>query len=393
MNLLSIFQEIGISDLVDIVLMSLLIYAILVWFKRRRAAFVLFGIIICGLAYLLANRFHLLLMSTLLQAFFTVILVALVIIFQEEFKYFFEQIAVWSLNRKFRKKTPSHSLPKVVDTLVKTLTDLAQARIGALIVIPGTSIVGHYLEGGFDLNGEISEPLLKSIFDPHSVGHDGGVVIEQDRVVRFGCQLPLSKDFSKNRRGGMRHAAALGLAERTDALCLVVSEETGMISAAIDGELIALGGHGESGQVRNFLEKFYAETVHPVRSHRFRDLMLRNPREKLLAVLLTIGLWYAVVHESRVVHKTFVLPVEYTQPAADLYVESVEPREVRVTFSGPRYIFRFLKRNDIRALIRLHNYGEGTWAVPVSETNITPPKDTVLDEIDPSLVLVEIEKK
>lgn len=389
----SLIQEIGVTGLIDIALMSFVIYAVLVWFKRRRAAMVLFGILICALIYLVAHQFHLLLMSTLLQAFFAVILIALVVIFQEELKYFFEQLAVWSLNRKFRKRSTVLAPPKVVDTLVRTLVDLAQERIGALVVIPGKGSVVRHLAGGFDLNGEISEPLLKSIFDPHSVGHDGAVLLSQNNVVRFGCQLPLSKDFARMRRGGMRHAAALGLAERTDALCLVVSEETGKISVARDETITELGGAESAGILRKALEEFFAEVAPPQLNGFFRDFVLRNPREKVLALLITICVWYAVVHESRVIHKTFVLPVEYSQPTSELYVESVDPQEVKVTFSGPRHAFQFLDPHDVRLLVRVYQYGEGNWAVPVSAENITAPKEAVLEEIDPGLIMVEIERK
>jgi diadenylate cyclase len=388
----SFFRELGVAGVVDIAFMSMILYAVFIWFKKRRAFFVLAGIAIIGAIYLIAHQFKLVLTSFVLQSFFAVILVAILIIFQEELKYFFEQVAVWSLNRKFRMKR-NYEPPKAVDVLVDTLDDLAQECIGALLVLKGKAPIDRHLTGGFDLNGEISVPLLKSIFDPHSVGHDGAVVVEGDRVVRFGCQLPLSREFSRSGHGGMRHAAAVGLSELSDALCVVVSEESGKVSVASNGQMISMGVGGEIGQLRGLLVKFYTELEPPRRRHFLRDLLFKNYREKLLAVLITLGLWYMVVHETRIVHETFVLPVEYTTPSAELYVDSVEPKEVRVTFSGPRHAFQLLDPNEIRAVLKLYNYGEGTWSVTLSEANITTPADTVLEDIDPSMVLVEIEKK
>ena len=191
----------------------------------------------------------------------------------------------------------------------------------------------------------------------------------------------------------MRHAAGVGLSELGDSLCVVVSEETGRVSVAANGQMTALGSSGEVGQLRALLVKFYTELEPPRRQHFLRGLFFTNYREKILAVLITLGLWYMVVHETRIVRETFVLPVEYTSPSAELYVESVEPKEVSVTFSGPRHAFQLLDPNEIRAVLKLYNYGEGTWSVTLSEANILPPRDTVLEDISPAMVLVEIEKK
>lgn len=388
----SFIGDIGISSVADIILMSMIVYGVYLWFKRRRAFFVLAGIGIVGLIYLTAHQFNLILTSFVLQSFFTVILVALIIIFQEELKYFFEQVAVWSLNRKFGRSRPQGAT-KAVDMLVHTLADLAEARIGALIVLKGKATIDRHVAGGFDLNGEMSEPLIKSIFDPHSVGHDGAMVIDGDRVVRFGGQLPLSHNFTVNGRGGMRHAAALGISEVSDALCLVVSEETGKISVASGGKLDPMGDPGEAGRLRSTLEAFYSDLAPVRKGGLLRNLFFKNFREKVASVLLTIALWFAVVYETRYIHKSFVLPVEYMDPSAELYVESVEPKEVTVTYSGPRYAFQLLDPKEMRVILKLYNFGEGMWTVSLSDANVTVPKETVFEDIDPAMVLVEIESK
>src|SRR5262249_42454835 len=148
-------------------------------------------------------------------------------------------------------------------------------------------------------------------------------------------------------KGGMRHAAALGLSELTDALCLIVSEETGSISAAWNGELRKLGGAGEAGELRNILEEFCGHVTPRKRQNFLSHLLFTNYREKGAAVFLSFVLWYIVVHESRIIHKSFTVPVEYSEPASDLYVESMEPQKVKVTFSGPRHAFQFLDPSDV----------------------------------------------
>lgn len=171
-------------------------------------------------------------------------MIVIVIIFQEELRYFFEQVASWSLNREIFGVKKKVLADEDIETLSRAVKDFAREGIGALIVVQGKDIIVRHLEGGHDLNGELSGPLLESIFDPHSCGHDGAVVIAGKTVTKFACHLPLSKNFDKLKKHGTRHAAALGLSELTDALCLVVSEEYGTISVVRKGNIQLLEDPG-----------------------------------------------------------------------------------------------------------------------------------------------------
>ncbi len=143
-----------------------------------------------------------------------------------------------------------------VEILVRTLTDLARDRIGALVAVRGNDMMVRHLEGGQECNGKLSEALLKSLFDAHSIGHDGAVVVKENRISQFSVQLPLSKNMKKLGNRGTRHAAALGLSELCDALCVVVSEERGTISVARNGELTEVS---DPKQLAMILEGFYRD--------------------------------------------------------------------------------------------------------------------------------------
>ena len=162
---MNIFKEIGITGFIDIAFMSLIIYSIFIWFKKTKAAFVLTGILIIACVYLFAREFNLVLTATVFRGFFAVILVAVVVIFQEELKHFFEQVAVWSLNRGGQKRKPARDIPAEVPILVPTVGDLSKEKIGVLILIPGKDMVIRHLHGGVELDGAVSEALLKSLFD------------------------------------------------------------------------------------------------------------------------------------------------------------------------------------------------------------------------------------
>jgi diadenylate cyclase len=236
-SLLESFSGVGFSDMLDITIVSCLIYFILRWFQQTKAVFVAIGIFIFTLVYLVARHTHMYVTTWIFQGFFAVFVLALVIIFQEELRSFFERLAVWSLRRR-RGRAVAHLQPEHVEVLVQSLGHFAREQIGALIVLKGQDPLERHVDGGVDLDGEVSSPLLNSLFDPHSLGHDGAIVIERNRLVRFGSHLPLSKEFQKLTGLGTRHAAALGLSERTDALCIVVSEEKGIISIARNANIV-----------------------------------------------------------------------------------------------------------------------------------------------------------
>lgn len=274
----------GFSDFLDIALVAVLVYALLVWFKRTKTAFVAMGLLMLALVYTAARVMGMFMTVWIFQGFFAVLIIAIVVIFQEEVRHIFERIAVWGL----KGGREEESAPREVEILVRTLSNFARERIGALIVLAGRDPVDRHTEGGWDLNGELSEALLESIFDSHSLGHDGAVIIDGGRVTRFGSHLPLSKDFAKVNNMGTRHSAALGLAERADALCLVVSEEKGTISWAHAGEIHQ--SEDLSG-LQEAIESFLEEKAPKPAEQNVIQFFRYNTREKAVALGLSVLMW------------------------------------------------------------------------------------------------------
>ena len=282
-------KPLGVADLLDILLVGSLIYALLLWFKRTKAAFVALGLLVLTVVYVVAFVSGMYMTVRIFQGFFAVFIVAVIVIFQEEVRSIFERIAVWSLTGGVLKSAPTH---RQVEILVSSLGDLARDHIGALVVLRGLDPLDRHLEGGWPLNGELSEALIKSIFDSHSLGHDGALVVEEGRVTRFGVQLPLSKDFSKITNLGTRHSAALGLSERSDALCLVVSEETGRISFALRGDLVAVK---DLEELQDGIEVFLTKHLPKPARNALVEFATSNTREKLIAAAMSVLLWLLFV--------------------------------------------------------------------------------------------------
>ncbi|MGH7884054.1 MAG: diadenylate cyclase, partial [Thermodesulfobacteriota bacterium] len=357
-------------------------------FKRTKAKFVFTGVLIITLVYFTARQFNLVLTTAILQSFFTVIFIALIVIFQEEIRHFFEQLAFWSLKSNSRKKESSEFVQTDIEILSATLKNLAQNKIGALIVLPGKSPLFRHLEGGTDLNGKLSEPLLKSLFDPNSIGHDGAVVIEDGKVVKFSCHLPLSKNFEQLQHLGTRHSAALGLSEVSDALCIVVSEEQGNISITRNGEIKKIGFE----QINLVLENFFNE-MQPLRKQKkWHEFISKNFKEKSVAVVLAAGLWFVIVHESKLEYREFEIPVKYTELPPEYKIDSIDPKAIKVTLLGTRKKFYFFNANDIEVFLKIPEAEEGSKTLKLSENNINFPESFSLEDIKPTVVKIRIDR-
>jgi uncharacterized protein (TIGR00159 family) len=320
--------DLRVTDLIDVVIVAGLLWAGLGWVRRARARIALGGVAIAGALFLLARQLELQMTVWILQGFFAVGVLVLVIVFQEDLRRGLEQIAVWGL----RRNSPA-APPDVVDAVVGAVRRLAADHTGALIVIPGREPLERHVEGGILLDGRLSEPLLISIFDAHSPGHDGAITVEGDRVARFALHLPLSTDAVQLTGTGTRHAAALGLAERSDALCIVVSEERGTVSVARDGRLVRLTGpEALAAELRRFLQRV------PTRAEsrsRLRQIATRWP-EAVLAIAASAGLWFLLVPGSAVDRFTRSVPVVVANLPEGWVLESVDPPELEVEFEASR---------------------------------------------------------
>jgi len=378
------FRGISFADVLDILVIACLLYLVLLWFKRTKAAFVARGIFIFAAVYLVAQQAGMYLTTWMFQGFFAIFLIALVVIFQEELRSFFERLAIWSLRRR-----ASHPLqPKQVEILVRTAGTFAREHIGSLIVLRGRDPLERHLEGGEELDGRLSEQLLASIFDTHSEGHDGAVVVEGDRVTRFGVHLPLSKDFAQLSGLGTRHAAALGLAERTDALCLVVSEERGVVSVAKDGYIFAVKHlKALEEHIATFLRDKRPATVE---MRWWRDALRRNATEKALALTIALALWLVFVQGYSPASGVFKVPVEPRAVPEGMRLGAITPATVNVTLRGLKRDLKLLNPLSLRVAVDLAQEKEGTHRVTISEANLRVPGPLQLAQADPPVVELEL---
>ena len=228
--------SIAVRDVIDIVLVALLIYYVALLLRRTRAVSLINGIIVIMLLFLISRPLPTL--NWLLGGIAAVGMVALIVVFQPELRMALERLGRGGLLGGGLPAMGADRQQNVINDVVDSALGLAQKGIGALIVLERQTGLIDITRTGKTINGRVSVDLLNTIFWPGTPLHDGAVVIRGDQVIAAACVLPHSESPALSTSTGMRHRAALGLAERTDAVCLVVSEETGAISLAADGTLL-----------------------------------------------------------------------------------------------------------------------------------------------------------
>lgn len=232
----------GIKDIVDILIVALLLYYLYRMMKNSGTLSLFFGVIAFIVIWVLASEiFDMKLTGTILDKFMSIGLIVLVIIFQDQIKRFLIDIGSkgkWSSIKKLfshnRQNEKDHS---DVLAIVYACMSMSKSKTGALIVIQRKFPLTDYEKTGDIIDAKINMRLIENIFFKNSPLHDGAMIIADQHIVSVGCILPVSHDMNIPKNLGLRHRAALGMCQVTDALCIVVSEETGNISVAMDGQI------------------------------------------------------------------------------------------------------------------------------------------------------------
>ena len=230
-------HRIRIIDVLDILIVAVIIYELLLLTRHTRGSALLKGLFLLLIIALLSNLFGLVSLNWLLRAILQNGAVVLVVLFQPEFRKALERMGRSRLFQKSGRKSVNEDRDLVISEIIQSIMDLSKRRVGALIVFEQQTGLQDVIETGTRLNAEISAPLLENIFEPKTPLHDGAVVVRDNEIMAAACILPLAEASGVSRELGTRHRAAVGITENTDAIVLVVSEETGIVSMARDGQL------------------------------------------------------------------------------------------------------------------------------------------------------------
>ena len=230
-----LFTGFGITDIIDIAIVSFIIYKVLGFIRRTRAEQLAKGLLVIIFAAFLSNILNLYIVKWILDKLLDVGLIALVVVFQPELRRGLEFLGRGKFARQFSIK--EENIEGTVDMIVRAVEYFAARKEGAIIVIEREIALQDIAETGTIINARLSTDLLENIFYKGSPLHDGAVIVRSDLILAAGCVLPLTQNSNLSKDLGMRHRAGLGISEVSDAVAIIVSEETGIISMASDGKL------------------------------------------------------------------------------------------------------------------------------------------------------------
>ncbi len=277
----AIFSFNSIGDVLDIILVTFVIYSAIKFIRDRRAFQLVKGVFILAIGYLFVSLLNMEVSKYLLSLLFGNLLIILVIIFSPEIRNVLENVGSRSvstfnfLNFKNRDETKiQESIKSSINAVSRACSDMSDKQIGALIVFEKDNTLGDIAKTGTSLDATVTPELISNIFFPKAPMHDGAVLIKEGRVVSAGCILPLTARNNLSSELGTRHRAAVGMTENTDAVVVVVSEETGMISIAQRG---TLQRNISAGDLREILTSEFVKEND--KDNKFKKILRGNKNE------------------------------------------------------------------------------------------------------------------
>lgn len=410
------------QDVLDIFVVSFVLYKVFSFIKETRAIHLIRGLLLLVVIYFIANNFlELKILTSVLQNAATLVIVAIPVLFQPELRR-----ALSELGRGF-SVFPSDRLLKgrelfsIINILVETAQALSEEKTGALIVLERKIGLNEYIESGVTLDAEISQELLHTIFFDGTPLHDGAVIVRGNRLIAASVQLPLteSKQSPAGTYWGMRHRAALGISEQSDASCLVVSEETGAISLIAEGKTHR---NLTEENLEKLLLEFFQMSAAPTEGLSLRGLLQREPKRidelqepkpvpawlqglgnlgsklffnlRFIAVAvaivwgLAVGIWNTPTPriELEANSKEMLVPIE-VRGKNDKLVIKIEPSQVNLKISGKAERLENLNAEGIHVFIQLEDTRTGEQVLPVF---VSLPPNLQMKDVAPKLINVKV---
>ncbi len=248
---MEIIRLIRWQDVLDVIIVAAILYRVLLIIKGTRAAHMLIGLGVLFVAFLFSGQLRLYTIDWIIQSLWAQVVLAVIILFQPEIRKALAHVG----KARFIPSFASAEELRSREEIVKAASSLANRKLGALIVIERETGLDDIMEIGTQLDAKVSQELILSIFHPTSPIHDGAVVIRGNRIMSAGCFLPLTLSSKLSRSFGTRHRAGIGLTEETDAVVIIISEETGTIATAMGGKIMK---KMDAGKLRDFLTESFS---------------------------------------------------------------------------------------------------------------------------------------
>jgi len=381
-SFLQIMSGIRWQDLVDIFLNSYVLFRLYVLLRGTNVIRVLLVICLLWVVKQIALGMGLIITSWAMQGIITVAALIIIIVFRNEissvlqtksFKSFF-----WGIPQ-YQRQTP-------VSIIIESIYELTRKKIGALIVLPMKQGLESILQGGISWQGKLSREMLVSIFWPDNPVHDGAAIIEGNFVTDVGVILPLSKRQDLPSSFGTRHRAAMGLSEQTDALVLVVSEETGKISLIMESRIYDINDSKILEKLLN--DHLCAESVQT----RFKPQAVELIAAATICLFSVTGLWLSF---SRGVETlaTLEIPIEFMNLEQNMEIIESSSNSVKLMVSGARPLVQAINQDQVKVKLDISNVVPGNNTVNIQHEKVLLPPGIQLKQMEPSEVVINVDEK
>lgn len=378
--------------LIDIGLMTFIVYQAYIRFRGTRAVRIVAGIAVLGLGYLVAQAAGLFLTSWLFGGVWAAALIFVIVIFQGEIRQMLERVnprlpTTTLLRWVSRVQLPEESLA----TIAETVFALASKRCGALLVFERHDFLEPLLSSpGVVIDARVSPELLETLFTPLTPLHDGALYLRGGRVHRAGCVLPISDNRQLASFYGTRHRAALGISEQSDTLAVVVSEERGKVSVVENGAITVVDTPAEL--LTRLADRLRASSEKPQKRWPGKALVTHNWRPKLAALAVVSMLWFVLVGQQDT-EVGFSVPVVYHNVPKELTIDGKQVQEVYLRVRGSQEMLNFLDPSRLRVAIDLKEAKEGWKRYAVSAKDINLPLGLQLAGVNPPKMELHLRKK
>ena len=375
---------IRIQDIADILIMTFLLYQLYSWFRGTRAIQVLIGLGVVTLIYFATRFLDLYMTSWVLQELGTVLIVLIIVVFQTEIRQALYRFSLLRHILDSRQEMQHSQFQDIAETLFR----MAANRTGALIVFQGNESLQELMTNGVLINSEISPQMLESIFYDGAPFHDGAALINNGRIEKAACHLPLSVSPDVPQHLGTRHRAALGLSERSDAVVVVLSEERGEVSLVTAGTFRRMNNPSELIMALDELLRCEVESPRVTLRQRFFSNLLPK-----VALLLGVCVFWGLITTRQGQITTTTAPVRLHGVPDDMVLLRTVPEDVTVQIKAMSSLAPPPSKLDLTVEIDASGITEGTTDLRVNHANITVPSGMTITSASPSRIRVSAEKK
>jgi len=383
--MLDIIKTLTWRDLVDILFLSLVAYQLFTWFRGTKALRVLIGLVVLGGVYSGAKFWGLFMTTWVFQILWQVLVILLLILFQAEIRQVLEKVSPL----RFLRPKRHYSEADVIDDLARSVFDLAGDRIGAIIVWAREDDPSEFIRAGQPVMALPTSTLIKSIFNPQAPAHDGAVVIAGGRLSEMGSFLPLTEREDLPEIFGTRHRAAIGLCEKTDSVCLVVSEERGEVTTAVGGE-IKTWSTPESLAARLKEWLGVEQPAGPTLRGFLRGVLIENWSAKIGALVL-VALTWLILASAQTINTTASVQVYYANIPSGLQLHRDTIKQVNMEISGPRRRLVSFNPEEVKVHVNLQGFTPGRHLVRFTSQDVELPLGLTINRVYPQNIEIELD--